>query len=178
MTTGMRSILAVLVTPFIVSCASGGGGGRSDVPDRYSISYRSDVEGYHFAFDSSADEIVEALPEVYRLLGFPGSLASSSDELLFISPSARAEGRIYEDERNSAYLDCGRGTTGPRADTYLLQFVVVTRVVPLEPEGSEIEVIMDGSANDRYNNVNAVPCRGTGKLEGQIADLLRYTLAS
>lgn len=37
---------------------------------------------------------------------------------------------------------------------------------------------MDGHANDRYNNVNSVPCRGTGKLEGQIAQLLRYTLAA
>jgi hypothetical protein len=167
--------LALLLTSFMVSCASGSGG--AEALDSYAISYRADLKGHRYSFASSADRIVEALPDVYGRLGFPGSLASSRDDLLFISPSASAEGRIYEGERNSEYLDCGWGTTGPRADSYLLRFVIVTRIVPVGAAASEIEVIVDGSAHDRYNDVNAVPCRGTGKLEGQIANLLRYTLA-
>ena len=174
MIASLRSTLAGLATPLIVSCAGGGGG--SDALDRYSIRYRTDVQGYRFTFESSADQIVETLPEVYGRLGFPGGLASNRDELLFISPSARAEGRIYEDEPNSNYLDCGRGIAGPRADSYVLEFAIVTRIVPLEAGGTEIEVIVDGLARNRDHNLNNVPCRGTGKLEGQLADLLTFML--
>jgi len=177
MNVGRKGVLALLLTPLFVSCAGGGGGSRGRDLDRYSIRYRTDVQGYHYALDYSAEAVVEALPGVYEHLGFPGGLASNQDDLLFISPTARAEGRIYPDERNSDYLDCGRGTSGPRADSYILEFVVVTRIVPIDPGGSEIDVIVDGFASDRYHNTNAVPCRGKGKLEGQVADLLELVLA-
>ena len=175
MVTPVRSALAVFVIPFIASCA-GGGGGYATALDGYSISYRPDLEGVRYSFESSADQVVETLPRVYQQLGFAGSLASSQDEILFISPGLRAEGRIYEDEPNSEYLDCGQGTTGARADSYLLEFVLVTRVDVLESGGSEIEVIVDGFAFDRYNRSDRVSCLGTGKFEGQIAALLRRML--
>jgi hypothetical protein len=120
---------------------------------------------------------LETLPEVYRYVGFPGGMASSRDALVFISPTATAEGRIYREEPNSLYLDCGAVLGGPRADSHILQFVIVTRIVPLETGGSEIEVIVDGLARARTHNSNAVPCRGTGRLENQIAALLRSRLA-
>lgn len=174
MVTGVRCILAVVVTPFMVSCMSGSGG--SSTFDQFSIRYRADARGYSYTFEAPTDRIVETLPEVYEYLGFPGGLASHTDELLFVSPTATAEGRIYDDEANSVYLDCGTVLGRPRADTHILQFVLMTRIVPLETGGSEIEVIVDGRARDRAHNMNAVPCRGTGKLEGQIAALLRSRL--
>ena len=175
MVTGVRSALVVLVTPFLASC--GGGGGGSAPLDQYSIRYREDARGYRYTFESPAERVVEALPEVYRYLGFPGGLASNSDELLVISPTATAEGRIYQEEPNSLYMDCGTVIARPRADSHVLQFVIVTRVIPLETGGTEIEVIVDGRARERAHNMNAVPCRGTGKLEGEIAALLRSRLA-
>ena len=62
----------------------------------------------------------------YRYLGFPGGLASRTDEILFISPTATAEGRIYNEEPNSLNLDCGKVLGGPRADSHIVQFVIVT----------------------------------------------------
>lgn len=175
MVTGVRSTLAVLATTFVVSCA-GGGGGPSTF-DSYSIRYRADARGYRYSFATPTERIAEALPDVYRSFGFPGSLASNSDALLFISPTATAEGRIYAEVPNSDYLDCGTVLGGPRADTHIVQFVIVTRIVPLEAGGSEIEVIIDGLARDRAHNTNAVPCGGTGKLEAELAALLRTVLA-
>lgn len=155
----------------IVSCAGGGGG--SSTFDEFSIRYRADSRGYRYTFASPTERIVEALPEVYRYFGFPGALASDEDELLFISPTATANGRIYDEEPNSQYLDCGTAVGArPRADSHVLQFVLMTRIEPLESGGSEIEVIVDGRARERAQNSNAVPCRGTGKLEGEVAALL------
>lgn len=178
MVTVFRSTLALLATPVLVSCAGGGGGGGggAETFDRFSIQYREDARGYRYTFDAPADRVLETLPEVYRYLGFPGSRASNSDELFFISPTATAEGRIYDDALNSQYLDCGIVMARPRADTHILQFVLVTRIDPLEAGGTEIEVIIDGRARERAHNMNAVPCRGTGKLEGEIAALLRTRL--
>lgn len=184
MVIGVRRTFAFLVTPFIVACAGGSGsgataGGGSGDFDNYSVRYRGDARGYRYTFDASTDRVVETLPEVYRYLGFPGSLASNSDELLFISPSAVAEGRIYDDAPNSTYLDCGRGIGATaRADSHVVQFVIMTRIMPLDTGGSEIEVIVDGRARERAHNMNAVPCEGTGKLEGQLAAALRTMLAS
>lgn len=167
--TGARNGLAVIVTVLIASCA--GGNGASDF-DSYSIRVREDARGYRYAFDAPTNRVVEALPEVYTYFGFPGGLATSTDDLLFISPTATAEGRIYAEEPNSLYLDCGRVLGGPRADTHILQFALVTRIVALDTGGSEVEIIIDGRARDRVHQTNAVPCRGTGKLEGQVAALL------
>ena len=174
MVKGLSSTLLV-VTPFIVSC--GGGGAGSSTLDQYSISYRADARGYRYTFAVPAERVAEALPEVYRYLGFPGGLASDPDEMLFISPTATAEGRIYDDEPNSRYLDCGSVMARARADTHILQFVLVTRIIPLDAGGTEIEVIVDGRARERAHNMNAVPCNGTGRFEDQVAALLRSRLA-
>jgi hypothetical protein len=173
--TPVRRALTVLVAPFVVSCA-GSTGGYATALDGYSVSYRTDLEGVRYSFEASADQVVETLPLVYEQLGFEGSPASSPDQLLVISPTLRAETRIYENERNSEYLDCGQGMTGPRADSYLLEFVLVTEVDALETGGSEIEVIVDGFAYDRYNRSDRVSCRGTGRFAGQIAAVLRRML--
>ena len=170
-----RSTLAVLVAPLLASCA--GGGGASSTFEQYSISYRADMRGYRYTFEAPAERVADALPEVYQYLGFPGSLASNSEDLVFISPAATAEGRIYPDELNSAYLDCGTVMARPRADSHVLQFVLVTRIVPLDPGRTEIEVVVDGHARERAHNQNRVPCSGTGKFEGEIAALLRSRLA-
>ena len=175
MATGVKSKVAVLVTPFIVACA-GSGGGSSEF-DSFSIRYREDARGYHYTFAAPADQVLQALPDVYQYFGFPGALASDTDQLVFISPAATAQGRIYQEEPNSLYLDCGTLLDGPRADTHLVQFAIMTRIVPLEAGGSEIEIIIDGLARARDHNINPVPCRGTGKLEGQIATVLRSRLA-
>jgi len=177
MKTSVRSALASLVALVLASCASGGAGGGNGDFDSYSVSYRADARGYRYTFASSTDRVVEALPEAYGYLGFPGNLATNSDELLFISPSATAEGRIYDDAPNSSYLDCGRGVGATaRADSHIVQFALVTKIVSLETGGSEIEVIIDGRARERAHNMNAIPCQGTGKLEAELAAVLRTML--
>ena len=168
--------LALLLSPVVVSCASGGG--SSDF-DSYSITVRDDARGYKYTLEASAERIIDALPIVYEYFGFPGGLASNQDGLVFISPTATAEGRIYEEAPNSDFLDCG-ATVGARqrADTHIVQFAVITRIVPLDAGGTEIEIILDGRARERAQRLNAVPCRGKGKLEGEIAALLRSRVGS
>jgi len=112
---------------------------------------------------------------VYRVGQTPEDhpLATNSSDLVFISPSAQAIGRIYLEALDSEFLDCGVGLTGPIADTHMVQFAIVTRIHQNDTGGATIEVIVDGFARDRYHNMNPVPCRGTGKLEGEIAELLK-----
>ena len=173
MTASGRRTLAIVLAPLLASCASGGGSRSNGDFDSYSVRYRADARGYHYTFASSTDEVVDALPDAYRYLGFPGNLATNSDGLIFISPSAMAEGRIYDDAPNSAYLDCGRGVGAtPRADSHIVAFTIVTRISALDTGGTDIEVFIDGRARERAHNMNAVPCQGTGKLEEELADVL------
>ena len=168
--------LAGPITLLLMSCTTGGGG-QTDF-DSFSVRFRADMEGHRYTFAAPVEEVLDALPDAYRQVGFPGGLASNSEELLFFSPSARAEGRIYAEERNSEYLDCGTGIAGPRADSQLLEFVIVTRIEALETGGTATNIFLDGFATDRYNSTSSVRCQGTGKLEGQIAGILRVLLRS
>jgi hypothetical protein len=177
MSRGVKRTLGIVVTSLALACASSGEEAAS--LDRYEVRYRADARGPRYTFNSPPEQIVAALPDVYGFFGFPGSLTSDRNQMLFISPNARAEGRIYNDAANSQYLDCGTamGAT-PRADTHVVEFAIITRVVPLETGGSEIEVIIDGTARDRAHNSTAVPCKGTGRLESELATRLRYQLAT
>lgn len=170
-----RSMLTTVLAGIVSSCAGGAGSGSATVPEQYTIEYRASLQGEQFSVDASPERVAAVLPAVYERLGLPTARASNTDELEFITPALRITGVLYEGSRNSEYLDCGRGFSTDRADDpeLVLVFFVLTRIRPSESGGSVIESILDGYAENRFHSTNPVPCRGTGKLEAEIAGTIR-----
>ena len=173
---GPRSIVATaVVSGFLCACAGGAGSGEATVPQEYTIEYRASLKGEEFSVEAAPERIASVLPDVYERLGLPTAQASNTDELAFITPALRITGVLYEGSRNSEYLDCGRGFSTARADDpeIVLVFFVLTRIRPDGSGGSVVESIVDGHAENRFHSTNPVPCRGTGKLEAEIAGMIR-----
>jgi hypothetical protein len=119
------------------------------------------------------EELVEEVPEAYRFVGLPVDGPRGDGPWLFFTPNMSLEKPLYEGERNSDYIDCGSAIQGERADLYSLEFVLATRLRAAPGGGTIVESRLEGRARDRFTNERPVFCSGTGKLEAEIAELLR-----
>jgi len=173
-----RPLLTCLALALVgTACASGGGAPRSfenplGLPQNISIEQRREAPVHRTEVSHAAQELASEVTGVYRYLGLEVE-ESPRDPYLFFTPSMRITGQLYEGERNSAYLNCGSALQGERADVYEVEFALVTRLRPLEAGGTVVETRMEGRARDRFVNEVPVYCTGTGKLEAEIAELLR-----
>lgn len=177
MRVSFRPTLSLGLVLVVSACAGAGGGPSTDrsagVLERFSGGQRVEGATHSVALGAPVAQVAEALPGVYRELGLPVQQVRDTPPITFTTSDLRIQGRLYEGERNSAYLDCGTSMSGPRADTYELQIAVATQLRAAEGGGTVAETFVDGRARDRYANTDPVPCHGTGRLEAQIAELLR-----
>lgn len=164
-----------------LACAGGTTGsptpqrGPLGSPEGFSILFRPNGSHSSDVVAAPIQQVWQLLPEAYRVIGFPGRPASAGGgELFFATPHMEISGPMYPGERTSDYIDCGVSpTTGKRSDEYLVTFVIITRLEPADQGGTRIMTLIDGHARDRTLGGNSVPCHGTGKMEGQIAELVK-----
>lgn len=175
-----RAAIAAAIS-LTLACAGGTTGSPTprraplDAPERFSILFRPNGSHSSDVVAAPIEQVWRLLPEAYRVIGFPGRpAAATAGEQLFATPHMEISGPMYPGERTSDYIDCGVSpTTGMRSDEYLVTFVIVTRLEPAAQGGTRIMTLIDGHARDRTLGGNSVPCHGTGKMEGQIAELLK-----
>lgn len=167
--------LSISLGLLVVGCASGPPAPRGplELPEEWTVYFRSDAAPSRTVIGAPIDRLGELVPGVYQHLGLGAARATNTGEYLFITPNLRIEGELYAGERNSDYIDCGRGIHGLRADLYRVEFAMFTRLRPGPDGGTTVETLMGGVARAREMNSGTIHCRGTGKLETMIADLLR-----
>lgn len=119
------------------------------------------------------DRVAEELPAVYRYLGLEAPTEGGAEPYTYFTPSMRITGSLYEGEPNSDYIDCGADMQGERADVFQVEFAMATRLRPRDDGTTVVETRLEGRARDRFVNENPVFCRGTGRLEEEIGQLLR-----
>ncbi len=172
-----RSLLAAALALVLTACAGSTTGVRSfesplgvarDIP----VEDRREMPLHSSRMRGTPEALAAEVPAIYRYLGLEAAAASDADPLTFYTPPMTISGQLYEGERNSAYIDCGSAMQGERADVYEVRFALVTR---LRAAGEEtlVQTRLEGLARDRFTNETPVVCGGTGKLEGEIATLLR-----
>lgn len=172
-----RSLVVVLLLS-TSACASGGADPASrdplGLPEAFSSTYRAEPTPHRAVFQSSVEAVAEQVPDMYGQLGLPVGQAANTASLTFTTSDLRIGGRLYEDERNSEYFSCGSAMSGARADTYEIEFTLLTRVRENPSgEGTLVETMIGARARDRYASTTPVPCRGTGKLEEAALATLR-----
>lgn len=179
----IRAALAAAIS-LTLACAGGTAGSPTparaplDAPERFSILFRPNGSHSSDLVAAPIGQVWQLLPDAYRVIGFPGAPAAARDgEQLFATPHMEISGPMYPGERTSDYIDCGSSpTTGKRSDEYVVTFVIITRLEAAEG-GTRVQTLIDGHARDRTLGGNSVPCHGTGKMEGQIADLLKRSVS-
>lgn len=169
----MRTISAVLFT--LVACGCGPTkrfdqdlqGREKPTP----IWYRTDVSHVRYVIPAYVEAVWRVLPASFESLHFPGKPTLDPEERVYVSPQLKIERRLYEDESNSRFLDCGR-TVGalPAADEYQVIFNISARLTPTPAGETEIDIIVDGTAQDMKERSLPVRCAGTGRLEDAIID--------
>jgi hypothetical protein len=153
------------------ACATkpGAAVGTSGSREIFPPSFRSDVVPVRRVLPESVETVWAALPKAFADLGYPGGPSTQAGERAYLTPSLKVRSRLYQGERNSVYLDCGRTRAGaPAADEYLISFAILARLRPHDGGGTQVEVLVDGSARDPAEKSNPVLCAGTGRLESAL----------
>lgn len=164
----MRTVAAVLFTVAVCGCGPPKRfdqdlQGREKV---FAVWVRSDVSHVRRVIPASVDVVWQVLPSAFDSLRFPGAPSQYPDEHVYATPYLKVEHRLYEGEPNSLYLDCGHTVAAvPIADEHQVIFAIMARLTPQAGSGTEIDVVVDGTAQDMTERKNPVRCHGTGRLE-------------
>jgi len=169
--------MAGMALTVVCGCASAGGSGQVDGGKTYRVRYRPEEAKVTQHLDATASETWSVLGAAFHDLGYKGGPSVSGDEHLYMTPTLRVTGRLYEGEWNSAYLDCGRTPAGgSAAESYELHFAVLVWVDADKPSGSTVRILVDGWGNDRAHATVDVPCGGTGRLEAGFLQAIQQRL--
>jgi len=163
------------VTVLLGSCARAAAP-ASDLGDASELRTRKGLAVTSERLTASSSRIWKTLPDAFKELGFQGH-PSAMEEMTYVTPPLRITGRLYNDELNSSYLDCGRTPAGGlAADEYGVTFAVFIRVVPVVADASMIEARIDGVARTRSESSGRNRCSGTGKLEKRFIEAVKRRL--
>jgi hypothetical protein len=176
----MKTVSAVLFTLLTYSC---GPPKRldQDLQGRekpIAIWARSDVSHVRRVIPASIEAVWRVLPASVESLRFPGTPAVYPDDKIYVTPWLKIEHRLYPDESNSRYLNCGitMGGSQPAADEYLVIFAIMTRLTSTPTGETEVDIIVDGTAQDMKERFLPVRCNGTGRFEEAIIAQIHASL--
>lgn len=145
----------------------------------FAVWFRADVSHVRRVLPASVDAVWQVLPSAFEFLRFPGAPSRYPDEHVYATPQLKIERRLYEGEANSVYLRCGHTPDGvPAADEYQVIFAIMTRLSPHANGGTEIDIVVDGTAQDMTERSNSLRCYGTGRLEEAILERVEAALRS
>ena len=145
----------------------------------FEIWYRTDVSHVRRVIPAPLASVWRVLPASIEYLQFPGTPSVDTANHIYATPQLKVEGRLYPDEANSLYLECGRTVGGqPTADEYQVIFNIFTRLTSTSTGETEIDIVVDGTAQDMKERSFAVRCQGTGRFEEAIIDRIEASLAA
>lgn len=165
----MRAVTP-LVLLAVVGCTAKRAAGREMEPGKmYTVLVRDDAAHFRQVLPAPVDSVWRFVPQVFETLHFPGAPSVYQDQYVYLTPTLKVERRLYEGESNSLYLNCGFTTGGiPAADVYQVTFAIITRLSPQTDGKTEIDIVVDGTAQDLAVHRTAVRCDGTGRFEAII----------
>jgi hypothetical protein len=145
----------------------------------FAVWVRSDVSHVRRVLPAPVESVWRVLPPAFQFLRIPGTASQYPDEYVYATPQLKIEHRLYEGESNSLYIECGRTLGGsPIADEFQVIFAIMTRLTPQANGGTEIDIVVDGTAQDMTERSHAVRCYGTGRFEEAIIARVEAALRS
>jgi len=145
--------------------------------ETYRVDYRTGEPKVTHHFDTPIEETWRAVGPAFKDLNYAGGPSDNGNEHLYMTPTLRLPGKLYEGEWNSAYFECGRTPAGTlAADSYELTFAVLVWVDEDKPSGSSVRILVNGWGRDRTNPSAVAQCAGTGRLEAAFLQAIQRRL--
>src|SRR5262245_13630708 len=146
---------------------------------RYTVVLRDDAAHFRRVLRAPVDSVWGFVPQVFKTLNFPGAPSVHANEYVYLTPTLKIEHRLYEGESNYLYLHCGFTSGGvPAADVFQVTFAIIARLLPQSDGTTEIDIVVDGTAQDLAVQRTAVRCDGTGRFEAIIFQRMEALLRS
>lgn len=126
-------------------------------------------------FRAEPAKIYDAVLHAYPALDIPVGQTANTQGVIGSERFQRS--RNLAGALLSKSYDCGEGPTGPYADSYQLDIVVVAYVVPLPGKGTRLGVSTVASGRDLTGPIRAAKaCYSSGRLEKLVFDeVTKYT---
>jgi len=127
----------------------------------------------------TVDQVLQALPEAYRRLGFAVTPAANRDTMQkdLVTQYMQVRGQLYPGEANSLYFECGRNSVaGSLADNGDITFAMLSRVQQNEQGGTEVLTQVTARVTRRDSSQYPVDCISTGRLEDTLAQFTAQQL--
>ncbi len=137
----------------------------------------ADTMGKPYEIPAEAGRVFSAVAAVYADLKIPVELRDSA--ALQIGNEAFVRRGDVAGRRMSAYLECGQGFTGPRADAYRIDLGLVTFVTPAGQDAANLRTVFLGTAVNVSEGASRSTqgCYTTGELERRIHQAVLKKLA-
>lgn len=118
-------------------------------------------------------EVYDAVARVYGDLDIPVTMQDKMQGVVTADGfrMSRIDGR-----RNSRWLDCGMGMTGPLADNADITATVATLVEPADEGETLVHTQVDATARRRASATGGLGCSTTGRLEALIIEQVQALL--
>jgi hypothetical protein len=124
---------------------------------------------YEVPFPPAA--VLTAVLAVYDELQIPAEVVDSAR--LDVGTQSFLRRRSFAGRRMSAWVDCGSGFTGPRADSYRIDLALVSFIRPASGGTSSLRSVLLGTAlNVTEGGRPEVACNSTGELERRIHEMV------
>jgi hypothetical protein len=154
---------------------------KTQTGERFTVWVRADAQPWRWTIALPVDKVWAVLPDAFKDLGYPGGPRTGGGDLIYLTPPLKVNDRLYQEDANSLYLNCGSTSAGaPVADKYQVVFAILSKVTPRPggTGGSDVDIVIDGTARDWSGSERSVPvyCTGTGRLETAIFELLEKRL--
>lgn len=170
----MKAAMSLLGVIALAHCAPRATGESIDRERMFTVWVRKDVSHFNRVLPSAVDSVWQIVPVAFQSLHFPGAPSVYPDDRVYLTPYLKIERRLYEGEPNSMYLNCGFTAVGePAADVYRVTFAIIARLLPHSGGGTNVDIVIDGSAQSMVERQAPVRCTGTGKLEALVFQILQ-----
>jgi len=171
---------AIVLLPFVLACASSGGGPAAPAPAPQIIETAGGaplrVEGQVVIAGGTVaapvDSAWKAAIKVYNELGI--QVTTLITESRTIGNQALKIRRVLNGVPLSRYLNCGAGSgVGPNADYYNVEMSIMTYLVPNTHAATDVQTRIDAKATPLSVGSNPVVCVTTGVLERRIVKMIQ-----
>lgn len=176
----MKFLGSLVIVLTLANCGPKRTGQGPDKEKMFTVWFRTDASHFRRVLSAPVDSVWRVLPATFQFLRFPGAPSVYADEYVYLTPSLKIEGRLYQGEANSLYINCGHTPAGvPAADVYQVIFAMMAKLTPQPGGGTEVDIIVDGTARNLAEGGAMLHCTGTGRLEAilyrRLETLLRST---
>jgi hypothetical protein len=172
---------AVVLTLVMTGCGSAGtgtvaaptAGARTLAVGGATVETYNPEKPYEEAVEARERDVWPHLRPVFEQLGVEVTEVKRTQ---WIMGNPRFSPARLDGDRLSTFLECGRDHAGPYADQHQVRLTLMVQLLRTPAGGTNVNVLLTGSAQPRNYAANPILCESNGTLEARLVALIRQRL--